>query len=307
MRRHGLPREGLQMQTQPETDERELMRSYLLGDLEGERLEKFELRLLSDPQLQEALKTEQDELVDDYSFGLLSDGERERFERHFAAAPGRAEQLRFARGMKNLLDDEGRRWAREAAGRAPLRRALLRPTTRRKLAAGFALAACLLVAVVALLVWRGAREREAARAGLARAEAEREVLLWTTRPPAPADSPAGFALLTVTPGVRRESSGARRVVVTEQTLAAQIRLELTDGRFESYEVTLLTDEDAVVFAVGPLRAEDEGGDRVLVLRIPVKFLPAGDYRLKVRGTTAGGEVADAGTYSFQVTHRTDSP
>lgn len=293
------------MQTQSETDGRELMRSYLLGDLDGERLEQFELRLLSDPKFQDALKTEQDELVDDYSFGLLSSDERERFEQHFLAAPGRAEQLRFAHGMKDLLDDEGRRWGQEVAGRAPLRRALLHPATRRKLMAGFALAVCLLVAVVAVLVWRGVREREAA--GLARAEAEREVLLWTTRPPAHADSPAAFALLTLTPGMRRESSGARRVVITEQTLAAQVRLELTDSRFESYEVTLLTDEDVIVFAAGPLRPENEGGDRVLVLRIPVKLLPAGDYRLKVRGTTADGETADAGAYSFQVTHRTGSP
>lgn len=297
------------MQTQPETDGRELMRSYLLGDLDGERLEQFELRLLSDPKFQDSLQTEQDELVDDYSFGLLSSDERERFEQHFLAVPGRAEQLRFARGMKDLLDDEGRRWSREVAGRAPLRRALLRPATRRKLMAGFALAVCLLVAVIAVLVWRGVREREAeaARAGLARAEAEREVLLWTTRPPAHANSPAAFALLTLTPGMRRESSGARRVVITKQTLAAQVRLELTDSRFESYEVTLLTDEDAVVFAAGALRPEDEGGDRVLVLRIPVKLLPAGDYRLKVRGTTTDGEAADAGTYSFQVTHRAGSP
>jgi hypothetical protein len=141
---------------------------------------------------------------------------------------------------------------------------------------------------------------------LARAEAEREVLLWTTRPPV-LGSPAAFASLTLTPGVRRESSGARRVVLSEQTLAAQVRLELTDRRFESYEVTLLTDEDAVVFAAGPLRPEDEGGDRVLVLRIPVKFLPAGDYLFKLRGTTAEGAVADAGTYSFQVTRRVGSP
>jgi hypothetical protein len=286
------------------------MRSYLLGDLDGERLEQFELRLLTDPQFQDALQTEQDELVDDYSFGLLLGGERERFEQHFLAAPGRAEQLRFARGMKDMLDSGGRRRAREAAGRTPVRRALLRPATQRKLMLGFALAACLLVAVVAALVWRGVREREAeaARAALARAEAGREVLLWTTRPPAHTDSPAAFALLTLTPGMRRESSsGARRVVITDQTLAAQVRLELTDSRFESYEVTLLTDEDAVVFAARSLRPVDDGGDRVLVLRIPAKLLPAGDYWLKVRGTTADGEAADAGTYSFQVTHSPGSP
>jgi hypothetical protein len=294
------------MQTPPQ-NERELMRSYLLGGLDGAGLEQFELRLLSDSRLQEALKAEQDELLDDYSFGLLSSGERERFEQHFLAVPGRAGQLRFARAVKEYMDDGSRRWAREAAGRAPRWRTLLPAPTRRKWAAGLALAACLVIVAVAVLVWREAREREAAREQSARAEAGREVLLWTRQPPAGVASPGRFADLTLTPGVRRESSGARRVVISDDTLAAQLRLELTDMRFESCEATLLTDEDVVVFAVNPLRPEDDGGDRVLILRIPVKFLPPGDYQLKVRGTTADGESADAGTYSFQVVRRTAAP
>lgn len=286
------------MQTLPR-NERELVRSYLLGGLDGAGLEQFELRLLSDARLQEALEAEQDELLDDYSFGLLSSRERESFERHFLAVPGRAERLGFARAVKEYMDDGSRRRVREAAGRAP------RPAqTRRMWARGLAIAACLLVAVVAVLVWRGAREREAAREQAARAEAGREVLLWTRQPPPDVASPDRLANLTLTPGVVRESSGARRVVVSGNTLAAQLRLELSDRRFESCEATLLTDEDVVVFAVDSLRPEDEGGDRVLTLRVPVKFLPPGDYRLKVRGTTADGRSADAGTYSFQVAHKT---
>lgn len=294
------------MQMRQQKDERELIRSYLLGGLDGVGLEQFELRLLSDSRLQDALSAEQDELFDDYSFGLLSSGERESFERHFLATPGRAERLSFARAMKDYLGDESRRWGQKAAGRTSWWRTPLRPPARRKLAASFAVVACLL-ATITVLVWRDARQREDARAQLARAEVEREVLLWTRQPPAGGDSPGQFADLTLTPGVRRESSGARRIVVTGDTLAAQLRLELTDRRFESCAATLLTGEDAVVFTVGPLRPEDDGGDRVLVLRIPAKFLPAGDYRLKVRGTIAGGETADAGIYSFQVVHRPASP
>jgi hypothetical protein len=300
------------MQTRQQKDERELIRSYLLGGLDGARLEQFELRLLSDSRLQDALNAEQDELFDDYSFGLLSSGERERFERHFLAVPRRAERLFFAQAMKDYLGDESRRWGKKAAGHASWRRTLLRLPARRKLAASFAVAACFLTTIT-VLVWRDARQREDAhqredaRAQLARAEVDREVLLWTRQPPAGGDSLGHFVDLTLTPGVRRESASARRIVVTGDTLAAQLRLELTDKRFESCEATLLTGEDAVVFTVGPLRAKDDGGDRVLVLRIPAKFLPAGDYQLKVRGTIASGETADAGIYSFQVVHRPASP
>jgi hypothetical protein len=296
------------MQTQQPNDERELVRSYLLGSLDEARLEQFELRLLSDAQLQEEVRAEQDELLDDYSFGLLTSSERERFEQYFLPVPGRADQLRFARAMKEYVDEEGARGRQQAATRASREQTTAPSRSGRKILAGLALAACILVAlVVGLLVWRGARQEREARARLARAEVETEVLRWTRQPPADAGSSNRFADLTLTPGLVRESSGARRVVIAQETLAAQLRLELTDRRFERYEVTLLTDEDVVVFAVAPLLPEEDGADRVLVLRIPARFLPAGDYRLRVRGTTAGGETAEAGSYPFQVIHRTTTP
>jgi hypothetical protein len=167
------------MQTRQQKDERELIRSYLLGGLDGARLEQFELRLLSDSRLQDALNAEQDELFDDYSFGLLSSGERERFERHFLAVPRRAERLFFAQAMKDYLGDESRRWGKKATGHASWRRTLLRPPARRKLAAGFAVAACLL-ATIAVFVWWDARQREAARVQLARRGGERGAALDET-------------------------------------------------------------------------------------------------------------------------------
>lgn len=289
------------MQTRQPDNERELMRSYLLGGLDGASLEQFELRLLSDARLRDELQDEQAELIDDYSFGLLSGGDRERFERHFLSVPGREPQVRFARAVKEYLGDEGERRRRRSALHAS--RSQRRPA-RRKLLAALALAACVSAAIGGVLLWQSARNAREARELSAQAEAVKEVLLWTRQPPVSVDARGRFADLTLTPGLRRESSEARRVVITGETLAAQFILELTDRRFESCEATLLNDEDVVIFSVNPLRAEDKGADRVLVLRVPSKFLPAGDYRLRVRCATAAGETAEAGTYPFQVIHRT---
>jgi methionine-rich copper-binding protein CopC len=289
-----------------QSDERELMRSYLLGSLDDARLEQVEMLLLSDSQFQNDLRAAQDELIDDYAFGVLSGSERESFERHFLSSPERIDKLRFARAVNDYLGEDSGHEKGNSLGRASWWRTLLRPPAGRNLLAGIALAACLLI-VVGVLVWRDARQRQAIRERIARAEIESEVALWTRKPPVSIDGSSRFARLTLTPGIMRESVGVRRVVIAGDTPAAQLRLELTDQHSESYEATLLTDEDVVVFSVGSLRPENDEGDRVLILIIPAKFLPAGDYKLKLRGTTTDGRTSDAGSYPFQVVHRNASP
>lgn len=288
-------------------DEHELMRSYLLGSLEDERLEQVEVRLLSDAQFRDDLLVTEDELIDDYAFGILSDSERESFEQHFLSTPERAEKLRFARAVKEYLGEEIRPEEKKTGGYASWWRALLRPPARRKLLAGAAIAACLLIAIVVVFFWRELLYRQIPREQIARDELEREVALWTKNPPIGSDNDSRFAKLTLTPGIMRDSVGARRVVITGDTLAAELRLELTDQHFDSYEATLLTDEDVVVFGVGSLSPQQDDGDKVLILRIPAKSLPDGDYNLRLRGTTTDGQTADAGSYPFQVIHKSALP
>jgi hypothetical protein len=184
---------------------------------------------------------------------------------------------------------------------------LLRPPSGRKLLVGVTLTTCLLIAIIIVLFSRELRNSKVNREQVARADIEREVALWTRNPPVGNDKYSRFAKLTLTPGVLRESVGARRVVIAEDTLAAQLRLELADQRFDSYEAILLTDEDVVVFTIGSLRPQEDEGDMVLILRIPAKSLPAGDYQLRLRGTTIDNQTADAGSYPFQVVHKSASP
>jgi hypothetical protein len=288
-------------------DERELIRSYLLGSLEGEQLEQVEVRLLSDSQFRDDLQEAQDELIDDYAFGILSGGERESFEQYFLSTSGRADKLRFARAVKDYLGEDIRHEEGEAGDHASWWRTLLHPPAGRKLLIGVTLTVCLLTAIIIVLFWRELSNSKVNREQVARDEIAREVALWTRNPPVTDDKHSRFAKLTLTPGVVRESVGARRVVITDDTLAAQLRLELTDQHFDSYEATLLTDEDVVVFTIGSLRPQEDEGDRVLILRIPAKSLPTGDYQLRLRGTTIDNQIADAGSYPFQVVHKSASP
>jgi hypothetical protein len=282
-----------------QNDQRELIRSYLLGRLAGPRLEEIEVRLLSDAQFRDDLQMVQDELIDDYTFGVLSWRERWRFKRRFLLTPERAEKLRFARAVQAHLG--GGQESRAAS--------------RRKLVIAVVGACCLLVAAVIfipLLRWRQSQSlrEQMARAERARTEMRLEVERWTKQPPPDFRQSTPLVELTLAPGLFRGQGDNRRITFTNPKQIAQIRLEIPEQRFENYEATLLKNEDnedVVLFNLGGLHAETEGGNRVLLIRIPAKSLAAGNYELRLRGTRAQVQTPDASSYSFQVIHRSTSP
>ncbi len=252
------------------------------------------MRLLSDAQFRDDLQTAQDELIDDYAFGALSWRERWGFKRRFLLTPERAAKLRFARALQARLG--GGQEARAAV--------------RRKLVIAVAGASCLLVAAavcIALLRWR---QSQSLREQMARTEMRLEVERWTKQPPTNFRQSTPLVELPLTPGLLRGQGDSRRITFTDPRQIAQVRLEIPDRRFESYEATLLKNEDkedVVLFDLLGLHPETEGDDRVLVIRIPAKSLPAGNYELRLRGINAQGQTPDAGSYSFQIIHRSASP
>jgi hypothetical protein len=292
-------------------DERELMRSYLLGSLTGARLEEVEIRLLSDASFREELQAVQDELIDSYAFGALSWRERRKFKSRFLITPERAEKLRFARAMKAYVGGAGPEESGESSGR--LRRLrLLRQLARHKLLFAASVVACLLVAAAFLVFFIKARRDEAVRASIERAERIRaevglEVERWTKRPPLDFARSTPVVELRLSPGLTRGAPNTRRIILTGAREIAQIKLELSERRFDSYDAALLTSDEALVFSVSGLRPENEGGDRVLIIRIPAKSLKAGDYEFRLHGMSTAGDTGDAGSYSFQVATSTASP
>lgn len=292
-------------------DERELMRSYLLGSLTGPRLEEVEIRLLSDASFREELQAVQDELIDSYAFGALSWRERRKFKSRFLITPEHAEKLRFARAMKAYVkgagqdeSDESSDWLRQLR--------LPRQIARHKLLFATSVVACLLVAAACLVFVIRARRAESVRASMERADKMRveiglEVERWTKHPPVNFARSTPVAELRLSPSLTRGAPNARRITLTDAGELAQIKLELSERRFDRYDATLLTSDEALVFAVSGLPPEDEGNDHVLVIRIPAKSLKAGDYEFRLHGTSAAGDNGDAGSYPFQVATSAASP
>src|ERR1700741_5435384 len=77
--------------------ERELIRSYLLGEMSEERQQKVEERYMTDSDYSEEVLIVESELVEDFVTETLLPDERRKFEKHYLSAPRQQKNLKLTR------------------------------------------------------------------------------------------------------------------------------------------------------------------------------------------------------------------
>jgi anti-sigma-K factor RskA len=88
------------------SQDRSLLKLYLLGSLASESRQEFEQSLMVNPQAYEELEAAEDDLVDEYLAGVLSAEEKTQFEQNFLVTPERQQSLRFARTLRHYVHQE---------------------------------------------------------------------------------------------------------------------------------------------------------------------------------------------------------
>jgi hypothetical protein len=84
--------------------ERQELRAFLLGTLDGDHKTQFEERILTEPSLYEELLLVEEELIDQYVAGDLSADEKQQFENHFLITAERQKNLRFGKLLQKYAD-----------------------------------------------------------------------------------------------------------------------------------------------------------------------------------------------------------
>ncbi len=79
------------------------IRQYLLGQLTGEELERFEEQLFVDDELVEEMLAAEDELIDESIAGELSSTEAAQFDEFFLVTRERQDNLRYRKAFKRAL------------------------------------------------------------------------------------------------------------------------------------------------------------------------------------------------------------
>lgn len=252
----------------PNTDIRQEIRHYLLGDLSEEARRRVEERLLTEENFLEELTLAEEELLDDYVAGRLAAAERPGFEQHFLSTEERRRQLRFARALG--------RYASAHAGRRP------RPARGDSLRA----------------FWGGLNW--AVRAGFALgAVAVIAGALWLARPAGP-PTPRTFAAITLTAGAgdRAEGALAAKVRLPLGADALKMTLTLPEGAppATKYRAEMLNNKG------GTEPLEVVGRDeRTVAVVVPGARLARGQYAVRLHAVGAdGAERRVGGSYLFDV-------
>jgi hypothetical protein len=271
--KHASSRSGLTW-SEYQTVAANLVRKYLLGQTsEAERL-TIEERLMANDDTYEELLIVEDELTDEYLRGQLSQSERKDFETYFLVTPSRQEKLRLAKVIrghlathspsKNLTPDSHKF---SLFGFFPLRNSVLSYSV--------GIAAVLLLVSLSWVLLRS---------------------FTSSRGPRPR------VTLTLTPGLTRNGSVENSVSIPPNVeVVVRVQLVLTeDGSYQSYTAVFEAIDGRTVARERVVSSEVVNHRRVVVVELSSKLLPAGEYRAKLNGVSAAGEVINLGSYNFNV-------
>ena len=268
--------------------QKEVIKQFLLGELNEERREQVEERLLTDTDYRDEVLMIEGELVEDYLTEKLPPDDRSNFEKHYLSAPRQQRNLKLT---KVLL---------EAAKTAPapannfLHRFLHRLRDifwPRGHNLRYAVVALILIGVVGSIVayraWRSSSQSAELQAELIRLNTSGNILSPSSSVPS----------VTLLPFNLRDIGSLPRLTVASASEVAQLRVTIAPNNYQNYNVTVnaIADTQEIKFDVKP-----QSTGNTLILQLPARVLKPNDYLVTIRGVNAQGATEDVGEYAFRV-------
>lgn len=305
------------------TGQEKLWRNFLLGNVSDAEREAIEDRFLTDDENFIALEIAEDELIEDYLRGDLADAETKLFETAFLQTAARRERVER---MKMLIDETSARKRAEVSTPEKISfgeslAAFFKQSARQT---AFAVFAFLLLA--AFGAWLFIRQ-SGKTAQIVKTEPEAKLspapvsVTETNAPqnsnlaaanenksnsapkPSPAISPetrpspereTALAFFVLKPGGIRGGASENRLRVTPQTNQINLRLDLESNNYSFYTARVTTVEGATVFTSRRLKSNK----RSVLLQLPIRKLPRGDYIVELSGINPQGQTESVNDYAF---------
>ena len=254
--------------------ERQEMRAFLLGTLDGDQTTQFEERILTEPGVYEELLVVEEELIDQYVAGDLSALEQQQFESHFLITAERQKNLRFGKLLQKYANSH---IGLTEAPPVPVQSlSLLRARSRRWAWVGIFAA---VVGCAGIIFVRG---------------------LVNRREAASVEQAIPRVVVTLLPGsTGTEGSNAQRVIVSPKGGEVKLELELTNPTFRNYKSELFRENKSLQIA-DELRIEAKGEQHVVPFTVTGEMLSPGDYEVKLSGVLDSGANEFIDNYSFRV-------
>jgi hypothetical protein len=288
--------------------ESQLIRAYLLGQLDEADYDSVETRLFADDAFLARLELAEDELVEGYVRGEIGGGDRRCFEQHFLQSPRRQQLTTLAAAMWRTWGQEPAQpaapWSGRLGGWLPL-------SWRNP---WLALAVASLLVLATSTVWLGTTLREERRVVASReradveehrktqSELERIAQELRNRPPTAVSAPSSsiapsrdarvdpFVAVVLAPGVFR---GREPKALTIPRDAAMVRMRLETGArpaggIQEVIVRQTTGKAQEVWRTRWSTADGARADSHADIFIPAALLPSGHYIIEWSVDTGSG-------------------
>ena len=308
---------------------RQTITQYLLGALSAAETERFDELSITDHSFIDELNSAERDLIDSYVNGELESPLQIQFENHYLTSPVRRERVQLARSFYETVPqtiDANQPVQAETSWitrrRSSLSPGTLRPAWRWQWAfAGVVLVALCLVIVTWVMFERS--RRPVPNTQIAQTENPREVPHETIAAPQPtpqatdqvapqeevrpvkpesdnsARNSANVVSVALAPQMRGGTAESV-VTVTPNTDLVAVRLELEPNDYSAYRVLLLNQAGQGLWRSNRSLPRTKNGDRSLSLRIPATLLKPRSYVLRVWGLSETGSAEMITDYRFRV-------
>lgn len=318
----------------------QVITQYLLGTLPEIERERLDELSVASQEFAEVLSASEKDLIDSYVQGELSGTILAQFESHYLASPMRRERVEFAESFQVFAKKQTVFDASSIRGQADLDRkrkrgwlsALSIVGEHPALQWGLAVAAVVFIAGGAFLLLQNARLREqmsleqahrdelqqremqlqkeldqqrgsnvAIEQELTQVRQERarleEELKKSGKLPTSATAIASFVLTPQMRGVGQ----AQSISIPTNAGRVTMRLNLEPNDYQTFAVVLINQSNhQELWRSGKLKASAKGDDRALNVSLPASLLKPQGYALQVSGISANGQSEVLSDYPFKV-------
>lgn len=268
----------------------ELLRQYLLGNVDDEERLRIERLFITDPVSRERLLAIEEDLIEDYLEDSLTKADRERFLSQFAQTPEQQQKLRITKSIKDWAVREG---LVTQTGPATIW-SRLRTRLSLKPLVVIPIAVTIVIAIVVAAVWlQGKREQR-------RHLAIEQELARLNSPASLREVPPDMVLFELSPVTLRS-------VEPQSELESRAGIELVELRllwvqkepYATYQAEVSRVGDDRSFMIRDLEAENDQGYAIRI-RLRVDMLGRGLYQIQLTGIAADGVQGQREDYSFTV-------
>lgn len=290
------------------------LRQYVLGELRDRPRLEIEERLITDPEIFEALGVAEAELAEEYLEDTLSSSDKTRFEQHYLVDRERHRHLAFIRMIKSYASAAPR--VARGAESSDWRR--ISDLVRFHPAWAIAAAAMLFLLIggnLWFVMWnytlQGQLDQVRAQQGVER-QLRQQLQGQVTGLTAQANALQGklelqpgsagqLPTFELTPGLLRSSGALARIAVPPGAQFVRLQLRLTSDNSVQYRAVLHDSEGNDVWFQSKLVAESTDGRATVTVHLPAQVLTRGDYQIRLSGTSTPGTAEVAATYTLRVT------